>query len=120
MGGEKPALVTLNPPRKGCSEELLLSVCELAPVQIIYVSCDPVSLARDLGILTRNGYTLQQVQPVDMFPQTSHIETVVQLKKLKKKTRGVQSGRENRLERLQLQWRGNVHYVKYTTGKTAQ
>lgn len=79
LSGKAPALVTLNPPRKGCSEELLQSLCDLTPRQIIYVSCDPDSLARDLKILTTHGYRISQVQPVDMFPQTAHIETVVRL-----------------------------------------
>ena len=78
-GGKIPSLVTLNPPRKGCSDELLQTLCQLRPKQIIYVSCDPDSLANDLKVLTSNGYRIKQLQPVDMFPQTAHIETVVQL-----------------------------------------
>ena len=78
-GQTKPTLVTVNPPRKGCSDELLQTLCQLQPKQIIYVSCDPDSLCRDLKILTDNGYKIKQLQPVDMFPQTAHIETVVQL-----------------------------------------
>ena len=74
-------LVTLNPPRKGCAEGLLQTLCDLSPPQIIYVSCDPDSLARDLARLTEAGYHLERVQPVDMFPQTAHIETVVQLRR---------------------------------------
>ncbi len=74
-----PALVTVNPPRKGCTEELLQTLYQLKPKQIIYISCDPDSLCRDLKILTANGYKIAQLQPVDMFPQTAHIETVVQL-----------------------------------------
>ncbi|MCK4623435.1 MAG: 23S rRNA (uracil(1939)-C(5))-methyltransferase RlmD [Desulfuromonadales bacterium] len=73
-------LATLNPPRKGCSEELLQGLCQIRPQQIIYVSCDPDSLARDLRLLVDRGYQPVRVQPVDMFPQTSHVETVVQLK----------------------------------------
>ena len=80
-GQRKPALVTVNPPRKGCSNELLQTLYQLKPKQIIYVSCDPDSLCRDLKILTDNGYRIKQLQPVDMFPQTAHIETVVQLEK---------------------------------------
>ena len=75
------ALATLNPPRKGCDEGLLRELCEIRPRQIIYVSCDPDSLARDLKILTAGGYRLERVQPVDMFPQTAHVETLVQLKR---------------------------------------
>ncbi len=73
------ALACLNPPRKGCSDALLQALCELAPRQIIYVSCDPDSLARDLRSLVDQGYRIEKVQPVDMFPQTAHVETVVQL-----------------------------------------
>ncbi len=78
---KKPALVTVNPPRKGCSDELLQTLYQLRPKQIIYVSCDPDSLCRDLKVLTTNGYGIKQLQPVDMFPQTAHIETVVQLER---------------------------------------
>ncbi len=80
-GQKKPALVTVNPPRKGCSDNLLQTLYDLQPKQIIYVSCDPDSLCRDLKILTGNGYRIRQLQPVDMFPQTAHIETVVQLER---------------------------------------
>jgi len=74
-------LVTVNPPRKGCSDDLLRTLGQLLPAQIIYVSCDPPSLANDLAHLSTAGYSLEKVQPVDMFPQTAHIETLVQLKR---------------------------------------
>ncbi len=77
--GRKPKLVAVNPPRKGCSEELLHALGAVQPEKIIYVSCDPDSLARDLAVLSQKGYQIDKVQPVDMFPQTAHIETVVQL-----------------------------------------
>ncbi len=80
-GHKNLALISVNPPRKGCSEELLQTLCEVNPRQIIYVSCDPDSLCRDLKFLTENGYRIKQLQPVDMFPQTAHIETVVQLER---------------------------------------
>ncbi len=73
------ALACLNPPRKGCDEEVLQELGELRPHQIIYMSCDPESLARDLALLTTRGYLIKKVQPVDMFPQTAHVETLVQL-----------------------------------------
>ncbi len=71
--------VVLNPPRKGCDREVLDKVAELAPERIIYVSCSPHTLARDLDILTGKGYTCRQVQPVEMFPQTPHVENVALL-----------------------------------------
>jgi 23S rRNA (uracil1939-C5)-methyltransferase len=80
-GGRELSLVTINPPRKGCSVELLQTLYQLKPKQIIYVSCDPDSLASDLKVLTDNGYKIKRLQPVDMFPQTAHIETVVQLRR---------------------------------------
>ena len=74
-----PELVVLNPPRKGCDKGVLEVLGHLQPKRIIYVSCNPDSLARDLKILTHSGYNIERLQPVDMFPQTAHIETVVQL-----------------------------------------
>lgn len=73
------ALITLNPPRKGCGEVLLQQLLTLRPAKIIYVSCDPDSLALDLRQLLTGGYVLNELQPVDMFPQTAHIETVAVL-----------------------------------------
>ncbi len=74
-----PDLVTLNPPRKGCGAELIRHILALRPTQIIYVSCDPDTLAQDLKQLLDGGYQIKRLQPVDMFPQTAHIETLVQL-----------------------------------------
>ena len=74
-------VVTLNPPRKGCDEAVLRDAAGLAPARMIYVSCSPESLARDLDILSRLGYRTVRVQPVDMFPQTPHVENVVLLEK---------------------------------------
>ncbi len=74
-----PDLVTVNPPRKGCGAELIHYLLELRPAQIIYVSCDPDTLAVDLKQLLDGGYRIKRLQPVDMFPQTAHIETLVQL-----------------------------------------
>ncbi|MGA7828898.1 MAG: 23S rRNA (uracil(1939)-C(5))-methyltransferase RlmD, partial [Geobacteraceae bacterium] len=75
--------VVLNPPRKGCDEEVLRSCSKLKPQRILYVSCSPVTLARDLNILTGLGYRTLEIQPVDMFPQTPHVEDVALLEKEK-------------------------------------
>jgi 23S rRNA (uracil1939-C5)-methyltransferase len=72
-------LIVLNPPRKGCEEKVLREVVSLAPTRIIYVSCSPQTLARDLDMLASNGYQTCEIQPVDMFPQTQHVENVVRL-----------------------------------------
>ncbi|HBN83188.1 MAG TPA: 23S rRNA (uracil(1939)-C(5))-methyltransferase RlmD [Clostridiales bacterium] len=80
-----PDLIIVDPPRKGCHERLLSSLCELRTQKLIYVSCNPSTLARDLKYLNEHGkYEIKKVQPVDMFPWTEHVETVVLLKRLEK------------------------------------
>ena len=70
-------VVILDPPRKGCDAKLLDAICKVGPERIVYVSCDTATLARDLKILTETSYQVEKVQPVDMFPNTVHVETVV-------------------------------------------
>lgn len=72
-------VVVVDPPRKGLAPEFIDSVLEMKPERVVYVSCDPGTLARDLGLLSVGGYTVEKVQPVDMFPQTHHIESVALL-----------------------------------------
>ena len=77
--GEYPKadVIVVDPPRKGCDEALLAAVLAQQPERIVYVSCDSATLARDLKILCTDGaYKIQKIQPVDMFPQTVHVETV--------------------------------------------
>jgi 23S rRNA (uracil1939-C5)-methyltransferase len=69
----------LNPPRRGCEPSFLERLVVLQPKRIVYVSCDPATLARDLAYLAANGYKIEVVQPFDMFPQTAHVECVVSL-----------------------------------------
>lgn len=72
-------VVLLNPPRKGCEPSVLEGICRTAPQTIVYISCNPATLARDCAYLTQCGYRLEQVQPFDMFPQTAHVECVAKL-----------------------------------------
>ncbi len=73
------SIIVLDPPRAGCDKEVLSAVAGLKPQKIVYVSCDPATQARDLKILAAQGFSLKYVQPLDMFPQTKHIETVALL-----------------------------------------
>ena len=75
--GENIDVVITDPPRAGCSLKFLKSVLALAPKRIVYVSCNPETLSRDLFTLRKGGYKVKKIQPVDMFPFTEHVETVV-------------------------------------------
>ena len=72
-------VVVLDPPRDGCGEGVLDGVAALRPERIVYVSCNPATQARDIRLLSECGYTLRRLQPLDMFPQTAHIEVVALL-----------------------------------------
>lgn len=72
-------VIVVDPPRKGCDEALLRTMMEMKPKRIVYVSCNPGTLARDLRILEDGGYKTEEVTPVDMFPQTTHVEAVARL-----------------------------------------
>jgi 23S rRNA (uracil1939-C5)-methyltransferase len=74
-------LVLLDPPRQGCSRRVLDAIAAMAGPRVIYVSCDPSTLARDLGLLARSGYRCLGIQPVDLFPQTFHLEAVATLQR---------------------------------------
>ncbi|MFC4803085.1 23S rRNA (uracil(1939)-C(5))-methyltransferase RlmD [Neobacillus sp. GCM10023253] len=77
--GNKADVLVVDPPRKGCDEALLHTIIEMQPKKVVYVSCNPATLARDLRILEDGGYKTLEVQPVDMFPMTTHVECVAQL-----------------------------------------
>ena len=74
---EKVDGVVIDPPRGGISPEGMSGLLGLSPERIVYVSCDPTTLARDAALLVKAGYRLERIQPVDLFPQTYHVETVV-------------------------------------------
>ena len=77
--GIRPDVVVVDPPRAGCTETVLRTFANMKPQRIVYVSCNPATLARDLAILKDLGYLAQEVQPVDLFPQTSHVENIALL-----------------------------------------
>lgn len=77
--GKTADVLVVDPPRKGCDEALLNTILEQRPKRVVYVSCNPATLARDLRILEDGGYKTQEVQPVDMFPHTAHCEAVAWL-----------------------------------------
>jgi len=83
--GEKADIVFMDPPRAGSDECFLSSLVTLAPKKIVYISCNPETQQRDLRLLTKRGYKVEKIQPVDMFPHTNHVETVVLLSQLKQK-----------------------------------
>lgn len=81
--GEKPEVIVLDPPRKGCGRALTEAAASMGPERIVYISCDPATLARDLKDFAELGYAPQKAQAVDMFPRTGHIETVCLLARMK-------------------------------------
>lgn len=74
-------MIVVDPPRKGCDSKLLETMVKMAPKRIVYVSCDPATLARDLKVLSEQGYEVEKVCAVDQFSHSSHVETVVRLKR---------------------------------------
>ena len=81
-GGNTPDVVILDPPRKGSDEKTLSAIVSAQPKRIVYVSCNPATLARDLKFLKENGYETKKVTAVDMFPHTAHVESVVLMSKI--------------------------------------
>ncbi len=79
--GIRPDVIVVDPPRKGCDEKLLETILAMKPQRVVYVSCNPATLARDLKELDEGGYETKEVQPVDMFAHSTHVETVVKLER---------------------------------------
>lgn len=82
MENKKIDLVMMDPPRAGSDEKFLSSLVKLSPEKIVYISCNPETQARDLRYLVKQGYRVEEIQPVDMFPQTEHVEAIVKIVKL--------------------------------------
>jgi len=79
--GMAPDVIVVDPPRQGVEKRALQAIADMAPQRIVYISCDPATLARDLNFLSFRGYRTVEVQPVDMFPQTAHVECVVRIQR---------------------------------------
>ncbi|WP_077368436.1 23S rRNA (uracil(1939)-C(5))-methyltransferase RlmD [Anaerosalibacter sp. Marseille-P3206] len=79
--GIKADKLVLDPPRKGCDQKVLDTIIEIEPQSVVYVSCNPSTLARDVGYLVEKGYKVEEVQPVDMFPWTGHVECIALIQK---------------------------------------
>ena len=82
--GERADVIFMDPPREGSTPQFIESVARMAPKRVVYVSCNPVTLARDLELLTRKGYKVESSTPVDMFPHSEHIEVVCSMVRFKK------------------------------------
>lgn len=82
--GVRPDVVVVDPPRAGCTQQVLETFANMQPQRIVYVSCNPATLARDIEILDGLGYKAEKVQPVDMFSHSSHVETVVLMSRVEK------------------------------------
>ncbi len=79
--GVRPDVVLVDPPRKGLDEKVIQAIGRMAPERVVMVSCNPATAARDASFLQREGYAVQKIVPIDMFPRTAHVETVVLLSK---------------------------------------
>ena len=79
--GDRADVIFMDPPREGSTPEFLESVVRMAPKRVVYVSCNPETMARDLALLTRKGYRAEGFTPVDMFPHTRHVEAIVSLQR---------------------------------------
>ena len=80
--GIRPDVVVVDPPRKGLTPELIDTIVRMSPDRVVYVSCDPATMARDLQLFTEQDYSVKEITPVDMFPRTSHCESVVSISRV--------------------------------------
>lgn len=77
--GVKPSVIVVDPPRKGLDARFIASAIDMAPAKLVYISCNPATFARDAKLFAESGYEVKKVQPVDLFPQTHHVELVALL-----------------------------------------
>ena len=81
--GIRPDVITVDPPRKGLNAEAIEAIARMAPRRLVYISCDPATLARDVALLKQRGFHLQSAQAADLFPRCAHVETVCLLSRNK-------------------------------------
>ena len=81
MEGLRPDVITVDPPRKGLAPEVIAAIVGMKPKRVVYVSCDPATLGRDVRLFAESGYTAARAVAVDMFPKTAHVETIVLLQR---------------------------------------
>ncbi len=111
--GEKADVVFMDPPRAGSDKAFLSSLVTLAPKKVVYISCNPETQARDIAFLTRNGYKVKKITPVDMFPHTAHVETVALLvRNISTKEHVVIEVRPEELELGSLKTHGTYEEIK--------
>ena len=75
--GVSPDVIIIDPPRKGIDKSLVSTIVEMSPKRVVYVSCDPATMARDIALFESSDYSVKEITSVDMFPRTAHVETVV-------------------------------------------
>ena len=80
--GLRPDAIVIDPPRKGCEPQVLEAIADSGVHRVVYVSCNPATLARDAKLLSEHGFSIEHVQPVDMFPHTQHVEVVVSMSRV--------------------------------------
>ena len=80
--GVRPDVIVVDPPRKGLSADVIAAIEAMAPARVVYVSCDPATLARDVRLLCEKNYTLARAEAVDMFPRCAHCEVVVSMSRV--------------------------------------
>ncbi len=80
--GLRPSVIVVDPPRKGCSEDVLRTIDSMNPDRIVMISCNSATMARDCAVLSQMGWNIEKIQPVDMFPRTGHVECIVLLSKI--------------------------------------
>jgi 23S rRNA (uracil1939-C5)-methyltransferase len=78
-GGDRADVVVVDPPRSGVKEKILKKIAGMCNERLIYISCNPSTLARDLGVILKLGFAIESVAAVDLFPQTHHVETIVRM-----------------------------------------